>query len=166
MNRWMRSLVVAAVVWCAVWSPAAHARNAGDIGFTISAFSDPHPSLTGFNLLYHLAPHWRVQVGAGTIFSGSSLGAGVRYVASPEPGWSPVFGVSWASGKFADVTYFLFEHSDSPSYSSQYSAYIGTEFVSSGGFLFGIGINAVFLKAPQKIGINAVFPGLQIGWLF
>jgi len=166
MNRWLRILVVAAAVWCAAGSPTAHARSAGDVGFTVSVLSDPYPSLAGINLLYHPDSHLRLQVGAGTAFVGSALGAGVRYIFSPAPGWSPVFGVSWTSLKITGLDGVpFFDWSSSPGYSSQYSAYAGMELASAGGFLFGIGLNAVFLQAPQAIG-TTVMPGIHLGWLF
>lgn len=165
MNWWLRILVVAATVWCAAGSPTAHARSAGDVGFTVSVLSDPYPSVAGFNVLYHLDPHWRLQVSAGTLLiAGSSLGAGFRYVLNPEPGWSPVFGASWTQLK-SDLFDSLFDLGP-PDFSRHYSVYAGMELATEGGFLFGVGVNAIFSQAPSdSIGVP-VMPGIHLGWLF
>ncbi len=165
---WIGAVSILVLMLGLAESQPAHARQAGDFGLHFTVASDPFPGILGVNLLYHIDPHWRIQAGAGTmLFLGASTGVGVRYIATPEPGFSPVFGLSWTRLSIDGIEGIpFFDWSDGPEISQHYSVYAGYELATAGGFLFGLGFTAIFAQVPAHSIGATVMPGLYLGWLF
>ncbi|OFZ22114.1 MAG: hypothetical protein A2X94_08800 [Bdellovibrionales bacterium GWB1_55_8] len=143
------------------------ARTARPFGFYVGAASEPWPSILSINLAYNVLDQLRITAGTGTMFFGSSQGAGIKYIAMPEKPVSLIAGINVARTRISDFLsggFGLQPGADEIMWNTNVN--FGIDWQAQNGFNLGAGLTWMNYQDPADTIGTTVFPYLNIGWFY